>query len=60
TQAWETALALQFRRWADRVDKQEVTLGDLPALHRSAYGAAARSVAGVLRSLAGRHGVPLS
>lgn len=58
-QAWETALALQFRRWADRVDKQETTLGDLPSLHRSAYGAAARTVAGVLRSLAGRHGITL-
>ncbi|NLA56585.1 MAG: hypothetical protein GX859_09900 [Corynebacterium humireducens] len=59
-QAWETALALQFRRWADRVEKQDVTLGDLPALHRSAYGATARMVAGVLRSLAGRHGVALA
>ncbi len=59
SQAWETALALQFRRWADHVDRQEATLRDLPALHRSAYGAAARSVAGVLRALAGRHGIPL-
>jgi hypothetical protein len=59
SQAWETALALQFRRWADRVDSRPTTLGDLPALHRSAYGAAARQVAGVLRALAGRHGLPL-
>lgn len=59
TQAWETALALQFRRWADRVDAQPTALGDMPALHRSAYGAAARQVSGVLRSLAGRHGITL-
>lgn len=60
SQAWETALALQFRRWADRVDSQPAALGDLPALHRSAYGAAARQVAGVLRALAGRHGITLN
>lgn len=59
SQAWETGLALQFGRWADRVDSHPATLGDLPALHRSAYGAAARQVAGVLRALAGRHGLPL-
>ncbi|WP_156227146.1 putative nucleotidyltransferase substrate binding domain-containing protein [Corynebacterium comes] len=60
SQAWETGVALQFRRWVDRVDSQPTTLGDLPALHRSAYGAAARQVSGVLRSLAGRHGITLS
>ena len=60
SQAWETAVALQFRRWADRADSRPPALGDLPALHRSAYGAAARQVAGVLRALAGRHGITLN
>lgn len=58
-QARETGLALQFGRWSDRVDSRPTALGDLPALHRSAYGAAARQVAGVLRALAGRHGFTL-
>lgn len=59
SQAWETAVALQFRRWSDGVDSRPAALGDLPALHRSAYGAAARQVAGVLRALAGRHDITL-
>lgn len=59
-QARATGLALQYRRWADRVDTHPATLGDLTALDRTAYGAAARMVAGVIRSVATRHGVPLS
>ena len=58
-QAWETGVALQFRRWADRVHDRPVSLAELPVLHRTAYGAAARMVAGVLRSLAARHGLLL-
>ncbi|AGF71873.1 putative nucleotidyltransferase substrate binding domain-containing protein [Corynebacterium halotolerans] len=59
-QAWGTGLALQFRRWVDRVDGHPAILGDLTALDRTAYGAAARMVAGVLRSLAARHDIPLA
>lgn len=59
-QAWETGLSLWFRRWADRVEGQPAQLDDLTALDRSAYGAAARMIAAVIRSLAVRHGIALS
>ena len=59
TQAWETGIALQLRRWRDGVPGHEILVEDLPALDRSAYGAAARLVGGALRSLAARHGLSL-
>ena len=59
SQAWETGVALQLRRWRDGVPDHEILVEDLPALDRSAYGAAARLVGGALRSLAARHGLSL-
>lgn len=58
-QAWETGIALQLRRWRDGVPDHEIAVDDLPALDRSAYGAAARLVGGALRSLAARHDLSL-
>lgn len=59
-QGWVTGLDLQLQRWVDHVIGRETTAEDLTALQRSAYGAASRGVAGVIRSLAARHDIALS
>lgn len=56
-QGWATGTDLQFRRWVDHVVEREITAADLPALQRSAFGAASRGVALVIRSLAARHDI---
>lgn len=58
-QGWQTGIELQFKRWADRVAEHEITGEDLPALQRSAFGAASRGVADVIRSLAERHEIAI-
>lgn len=58
-QGWLTGLDLQFHRWMDHVESRETTAADLPALQRSAFGAASRGVAWVVRSLAARHDIDL-
>ncbi|MGP6174999.1 putative nucleotidyltransferase substrate binding domain-containing protein [Corynebacterium sp. A21] len=58
-QGWVTGLDLQFHRWMDHVENREVTVADLPALQRSAFGAASRGIAWVIRSLAARHDIDL-
>ncbi|WP_165858021.1 putative nucleotidyltransferase substrate binding domain-containing protein [Corynebacterium alimapuense] len=59
-QVWETGVTLHLRRWRDDLHEHPVTTEDLPALDRTAHGAAARMAAGVLRSLAARFGIPLA
>lgn len=54
TQAWETGLALELRAWFDHAATTGLTLQDLPALDRTAYGAACRMVAEVFDSLQAR------
>lgn len=58
--AWATGLELAFGRWYDRVHDDELTLEMLPALSRSAYGEATRTLASVIRSVAARHGVDVA
>lgn len=59
TQAWDTGLTLELRRWRHHAWDDSTMLSSLPALDRSAYGAAARLVSVALRSLAGRRGVDM-
>ncbi|GAB3939059.1 hypothetical protein GCM10028828_00470 [Corynebacterium tapiri] len=59
-QAWTTGLTLCLRRWAGRVSDREVTLGDLPAIDRSAYGDAARTVSTCIRAVAARHDIAVT
>lgn len=56
-QAWDTGLSLELRRWRHDAWAEGAPLRSLPALDRSAYGAAARLVSVALRSVAGRHGI---
>ncbi|WP_460490625.1 putative nucleotidyltransferase substrate binding domain-containing protein, partial [Corynebacterium nasicanis] len=58
-QAWSTGLGMELRSWRHGTWGQEETMRSLPALDRSAYGAAARLVSVALRSIAGRHGIAL-
>ncbi|MDO4927492.1 MAG: putative nucleotidyltransferase substrate binding domain-containing protein [Corynebacterium sp.] len=55
SQAWESGLQLQFRRWTDRIDTQAATADLLPGIQRSVFGASCRQVAEVLRALAAQH-----
>ncbi|MCQ9353485.1 nucleotidyltransferase [Corynebacterium sp. 153RC1] len=50
-QAWDAGLQLQFRRFADRVHTSYTTAAYLLPIQRSTFGAAARMVSGVMRSL---------
>lgn len=59
SQGWTTGADLQLRRWADHVVDRAITAADLPALQRSAFGAASRGVALVIRSLAARHDIDI-
>ncbi|KQB86024.1 hypothetical protein Clow_01767 [Corynebacterium lowii] len=55
-QAWNTGMELEAQRWRDRVPTT-LTARELPALQRSAFGAAARSVSLVIRSVAARNNI---
>ncbi|MDO5513078.1 putative nucleotidyltransferase substrate binding domain-containing protein [Corynebacterium sp.] len=59
-QTWDTGLALELRRWRFNAWDADTSMRSLPSLDRSAYGAAARLVSVALRSIAGRHDIPVS
>ncbi|MBC3186336.1 hypothetical protein H7347_07085 [Corynebacterium sp. zg-331] len=58
TQAWITGMELEAQRWRDRVPST-LPARDLPALQRSAFGAAARSLSLVIRSVAARNTITI-
>ncbi|GAB2506423.1 Putative nucleotidyltransferase substrate binding domain protein [Corynebacterium atrinae] len=60
TQAWTTGAALEMGRWYEHLSGPTTALAHLSAVDRSAYSAAARLLAGALRSLAARHDIPLT
>ena len=51
TQVWSSALDLQSKRWMDHIHEQETTAWELPGLQRATFGAAARMLSEVLRSI---------
>ncbi|WP_150114420.1 hypothetical protein [Corynebacterium oculi] len=57
-QAWITGMELEAQRWRDRVPTT-LTARELPALQRSAFGDAARSVSLVIRSVAARNNITI-
>lgn len=57
-QAWTTGMELEAQRWRDRVPSA-LRARELPALQRSAFGAAARSVSLVIRSVAARNNISM-
>ena len=54
TQVWTSALSLQSKRWMDHIHDQETTAWELPALQRATFGASARLLSEVLRSVEAR------
>ncbi|ALC05314.1 hypothetical protein CDES_04345 [Corynebacterium deserti GIMN1.010] len=54
TQVWKSALNLQSRRWMDHIHEQHATAWELPALQRATFGASARLLSEVLRSIEAR------
>lgn len=54
-EAFNAAQALELQRWAQRVQAAKTTPASLTAIQRSIFGASARSVADVMRSVSARH-----
>ncbi|MFP7366526.1 putative nucleotidyltransferase substrate binding domain-containing protein [Corynebacterium callunae] len=54
TQVWKSALSLQSKRWMDHIHDKETTAWELPALQRATFGAAARLLSEVIRSIEAR------
>lgn len=55
TVAWETAISIAMRRWLANMDGRLTTLDNLPALDRTAYGAACRLVAETFAAISARY-----
>lgn len=53
--AWETAISIAMRRWLANMDGRSTTLDNLPALDRTAYGAACRLVAQTFAAISARY-----
>lgn len=53
--AWETAVSIAMRRWLSNMDGHSTTLDNLPALDRTAYGAACRLVAQTFAAISARY-----
>lgn len=51
---WRTGVRIRLQRWVERVADHPATLVHLPATQRSAYGAAARSLAACIDALRSR------
>ncbi|AZA11016.1 putative nucleotidyltransferase substrate binding domain-containing protein [Corynebacterium gerontici] len=54
-EAFNAAQSLELERWAQRVQAAQTAPSSLTAIQRSIFGASARSVADVMRAVAGRH-----
>lgn len=52
--AWETGISIEMRRWLENMDGRSTTLANLPALDRTAYGAACRLVAETFAAISAR------
>ncbi|MDY3127438.1 MAG: hypothetical protein SOW59_04820 [Corynebacterium sp.] len=52
--AWQTGMSIEARRWMDHATNRECRFDSLPALHRTAYGAASRGVAATFTAIAAR------
>lgn len=56
--AWEAAVSIEMRRWLENVESHSTTFANLPALDKTAYGAAARMVAEAFAAISARESQP--